>query len=158
MTDGKITLSMEIPRLTQTGSSAVSAPPASGSSEWLPAAEDDDAVSPLDGGYFCPYCGVQAPDDAWSTKAQLALARDITQAEVVEPMLSKFADELARTFQRAGMTTRSTPRRQLGEPEPLTEADDMTRVDFACHPSEPLKVLDDWREPVRCLICGQLSS
>ena len=34
----------------------------------------------------------------------------------------------------------------------------MTRVDFACHPSEPLKVLDDWREPVRCLICGQLSS
>ena len=101
---------------------------------------------------------MQAPDDVWSTKAQLALARDITQAEVVEPMLSKFADDIAHTFQRAGMTTRSAPRRQLGEPELLTEADDMTRVDLACHPSEPLKVLDDWREPVRCLICGQLSS
>jgi hypothetical protein len=40
--------------------------------------------------------------------------------------------------------------------DPLTEADDMTRVDFACHPSEPLKVLDDWRKAVRCLICGKL--
>ena len=56
-------------------------------------------------------------------------------------MLGKFADDLARTFRSAGMTTRSAPRRQFGEPEPLTEADDMTRVDFACHPSEPLKVL-----------------
>jgi len=34
----------------------------------------------------------------------------------------------------------------------------MTRVDFACHPSEPLKILDDWHEPVHCLICGQLNS
>ncbi len=157
MTDGKITLSMEIP-VDSDGFLRRECPTCEREFKWLPAAEDDDAVSPLDGGYFCPYCGVQAPDDAWSTKAQLALARDITQAEVVEPMLSKFADDIARTFQRAGMTTRSAPRRQLGEPEPLTEADDMTRVDFTCHPSEPLKVLDDWREPVRCLICGQLSS
>jgi hypothetical protein len=40
--------------------------------------------------------------------------------------------------------------------EPLTEADGITRIDFGCHPSEPLKVLDDWHEPVHCLICGQL--
>jgi uncharacterized protein (UPF0212 family) len=64
--------------------------------KWLPASEDDDAVGMLDGGYFCPYCGVQAPEDAWFTEAQLALARSITEAEVVEPMLSKFADDIAR--------------------------------------------------------------
>jgi hypothetical protein len=112
----------------------------------------------LDGGYFCPYCGVQAPADAWLSKAQMALARSITEAEVVEPMLSKFADDIARSFRGAGMTTRSTPRRQADEPEPLTEADDMTRVDVACHPTEPLKILDDWHGPVHCLICGQLNS
>ena len=38
--------------------------------------------------------------------------------------------------------------------DPLTEADDMRRVDFLCHPTEPLKVLDDWVEQVHCLICG----
>ncbi len=44
------------------------------------------------------------------------------------------------------------------EPEkldPLTEVDDMTRIVFPCHPSEPLKVLDDWRMAVRCRICGK---
>jgi hypothetical protein len=126
--------------------------------KWLPASEDDDAVGMLDGGYFCPYCGVQALADAWFTEAQLTLAQSIAEAEVLEPMLSKFADDIARTFRGPGMTTQSTPRRPADQTEPLTEADDMTRVDFACHPSEPLKVLDDWHEPVHCLICGQLNS
>lgn len=51
------------------------------------------------------------------------------------------------------MTTRSTPRQPADQPEPLTEADDMTRVDFACHPSEPLKIqvinllIPWWSEP-----------
>ena len=157
MTDGDITLSMAIP-VDSDGFLRRECPTCEREFKWLPASEDDDAVSMLDGGYFCPYCGVQAPADAWFTKAQMALARSITEAEVVEPMLSKFADDIARSFRGAGMTTRSTPRRQADEPEPLTEADDMTRVDVACHPTEPLKILDDWHGPVHCLICGQLNS
>ena len=86
--------------------------------KWLPASEDDDAASMLNGGYFCPYCGVQAPDDAWFTEAQLALARSIAEAEVVEPMLSKFSDDIARTFRGAGTTTRSTPRRPADSSRP----------------------------------------
>jgi hypothetical protein len=38
--------------------------------------------------------------------------------------------------------------------DPLTEMDDMTRVDFDCHPSELVKVVDDWTKAVHCLICG----
>jgi hypothetical protein len=34
----------------------------------------------------------------------------------------------------------------------------MTRVDFECHPTEPVKVLDDWDNPVHCRICGQPNS
>src|SRR6266511_2386951 len=44
------------------------------------------------------------------------------------------------------------------EPEPapeLDETDDMRRIDFTCHPAEPVKVLDDWDGPVHCLICGE---
>jgi hypothetical protein len=37
----------------------------------------------------------------------------------------------------------------------MTEMDDMRRVDPACHPEEPFKVLDDWSGPVYCLLCGQ---
>ena len=42
--------------------------------------------------------------------------------------------------------------------DPLTEVDDMTLVVFPCHPSEPLKVLDEWPKPAHCLICGRLSA
>ncbi|MGB2874754.1 MAG: EamA family transporter [Gaiellaceae bacterium] len=38
---------------------------------------------------------------------------------------------------------------------PLAEPDDMKRVDFACHPTEPVKVREDWKDPVHCLVCGR---
>ena len=30
----------------------------------------------------------------------------------------------------------------------------MRRIDFVCHPDDPIKVADDWTGLVRCLICG----
>ena len=87
---------------------------------------------------FCPYCGVQAPTDTWLTQAQLALAQNIVTREVIAPMVSKLGAYEAPD-----------------EPDPLTEADDMILVSFPCHLSEPLKILDNWRKPARCLICGQ---
>jgi hypothetical protein len=38
-------------------------------------------------------------------------------------------------------------------PEPI-EPNDMERVEFDCHPEEPVKVLDGWSEPVHCIVCG----
>lgn len=41
-------------------------------------AEAEEVVESADDvGYFCPYCGVQAPTDSWLTQAQPALARNI---------------------------------------------------------------------------------
>ena len=40
----------------------------------------------------------------------------------------------------------------------MTEVDDMTRVEFECHPTEPVKVLEEWDKPMRCLICGKPNS
>jgi hypothetical protein len=155
VTDGEVTLSMAIP-VDSDGFLRRGCPTCEWEFKWLPASEDDgDAADVLEGGYFCPYCGVQAPADAWFTEAQLAFAGSMVEVEVVEPMLEKFADEIAQSFKSAGMTTRCAPSSRAEEPDPLTENDDMTRVDFACHPSEPLKVLDDWHQPARCLICGE---
>ena len=38
---------------------------------------------------------------------------------------------------------------------PLVEPDDLTMVGSPCHGFEPVKVADDWTEPLYCLVCGQ---
>ena len=141
MTDDKVTLAMTIP-LDSDGFLRRECPTCEREFKWRPSeVEAEEHVEPDDAGYFCPYCGVQAPVDAWLTSAQVALAQNIVAREVIGPMVSKIGRYEAPD--------------ELG---PLTEADDMTLVVFSCHPSEPLKVLDDWHKPAYCLICGKVSA
>ena len=139
MTDDKVSFRMTIP-LDSDGFLRRECPTCEREFKWRPSeAEAEEQDEPGDTvGYFCPYCGVQAPDDAWLTQAQVALAQNIVEREFISPMVS-----------RLGVYE------EPGKLDPLTEADDMTLVIFACHPSEPLKVLDDWRKPVYCLLCGK---
>ena len=75
VTDGEVTLSMAIP-VDSDGFLRRECPTCEREFKWLPASEDDEEAADVsDGGYFCPYCGVQAPADAWFTEAQLAFAR-----------------------------------------------------------------------------------
>lgn len=121
--------------------------------------EDDDAEPDSDEGYFCPYCGVQAPGDAWWTKAQLELAESIIVAQVVGPAVKDLDESFKNLTRRSqGMVRTSVKYDEPEEADPLTEEDDMRRVDFGCHPTQPLKVLDDWRKPARCYICGEASA
>ena len=121
--------------------------------------ERGDAVPIADGGYFCPYCGVQAEASTWFTQAQAELVRNMVVTQVVGPMLKDFGNDMKGIGRNSGgfisaEVTYDAP----DELDPLTEVDDMTRVDFECHPTEPVKVLDGWDNPVRCLICGQPQS
>lgn len=124
--------------------------------KWLPNADDDAGPTEApDGGYFCPYCAIQAPVGSWFTQAQVELAQSIVATEVVGPMLSDFTRDINNIGGRSGgMLSVSATHDAPEEMDPLTEADDMKRVDFACHPAEPVKVLDDWDGQVHCLICG----
>lgn len=108
-------------------------------SKWLPS-EDSDPVPPE--GYACPYCGQRAGPDEWFTEAQREFLMGTAGSEILGPMLDRFTSIPGFTV------THADP------PVPLTEPDDMRRVDFACHPKEPVKALDDWTGPVRCIICG----
>jgi hypothetical protein len=124
--------------------------------KWLPAQDDAGAenASPVPaGGYFCPYCVVQAPSDAWFTKAQIAYAEAIVMREAVVPELEKLKDTAARSS--GDFVQIDVDYDEPEEPRELIEDDDMRRVDFACHVGEPIKVLDEWSGSVHCLVCGQ---
>jgi hypothetical protein len=133
--------------------------------KWLPSpdtagdeaviAEDEEEEAPES--YYCPYCAVTAPPNAWLTKAQVAAMEDIVRRELVDPELDKLERQIKRLNRRSGGLIGIEVRMDRDEPEPvpdLEESDDMRRIDFTCHPTEPVKVLDDWDRSVHCLICG----
>jgi hypothetical protein len=103
--------------------------------------EESQEVDPA--GLFCPYCAIPSPPSAWHTAEQLHYAEIILAREGMGPIFDR--------AEAAGFrVTRNAPE----EPTPLTEDDDMRRVEFACHPGEPIKVLDDWTGAVHCIVCG----
>jgi hypothetical protein len=124
--------------------------------KWHAAQDDEEETPAPDGGYYCPYCAVQAAPDAWWTKAQLAAANALLYDEVVEPELKRFQGEIEKLNHPGGLIQLSSEisRGEDTEASDLSETDDMRLVDFACH-EEPVKVLDDWNGPVHCPICGQ---
>ena len=154
MSEDEVTLGMSIP-LDSDGFLRRECPTCEREFKWFSSSEEEDGAESVgDGAYFCPYCGVQAPITSWLTQAQAELAQNIVETQVVGPMLKKFTDDIKRANRPGGMIRVKADYEQPGKLDPLTEEDDMRRVEFSCHPSEPLKVLDDWSGPVHCLICG----
>ena len=155
MSDDEVTLGMSVP-LDSDGFLRRECPTCEREFKWLPSGEDDgESTEAPDGGYFCPYCAIQAPPDSWLTNAQIELAQNLVAREVVEPMLKGFTRDFNRVGRLSGGLLRMSASYDVPDAmDPLTEADDMRRVDFLCHPAEPLKVRDDWDEQVHCLICG----
>jgi hypothetical protein len=135
--------------------------------KWLPSPDPEAGEDTVGGAvevaeepesYYCPYCAIAAPLDAWLTKAQVSVMEEIVQRELVKPELGKLEREIDRLNRSSGGLIGIEAHLERDEPEPapeLDETDDMRRVDFTCHPVEPVKVLDDRDGPVRCLICGE---
>lgn len=119
--------------------------------KWLPSQGETETPTPDAAGYFCPYCGAQAKQ-GWHTKAQVELARATVVQEVVDPMLDDFTRKLQSSS--SGIVKVTASHKPSQQPPKLSEPDDMLRIDFPCHPTEPIKVLNDWTGPLHCLICG----
>lgn len=127
--------------------------------KWLASQHDEESAPPPDGGYFCPYCAIQAPANAWHTKPQIATAEAIATREVLGPEIKKLERSLRGLGESSGGLIDAKLEYEMpDEPEPLTEDDDMRHVDFACHPEEPVKVLEQWCKPVHCLLCGSTAA
>lgn len=140
MSDDQVHVGMSLP-LDSDGFMRRECPTCEREFKWLHGSPANEDATPVPiGGYFCPYCGIQAPADAWLTQEQVALAHNTVATEVVGPMVERF-----------GRLFRYEPPEKM---DPLSEMDDMKRVDFTCHPTEPVKILDHWRDAVYCLCCG----
>ncbi len=124
--------------------------------KWFNSPEGEGEAVP-DGGYYCPYCAIQAPSDSWLTKAQIRARPERGDARDCWPELDKMARDLQRSS-RGGLISFDMKYDKPRALDPLVESDDMRRVDFACHPGEPVKVLDDWRGAIHCLVCGTAPS
>lgn len=117
--------------------------------KWLSSQQDSAQRPVADGGYFCPYCRSQNTE--WMTAAQLEWATTQAVNEVAGPVFEEMNRNLRRSSSNLiHASVDWTPAK--GE-EPL-EVNDMERVDFKCHPQEPIKVLDGWSGSVYCLVCG----
>lgn len=156
MSDYEVTVGMSVP-LDSDGFLRRECPTCEREFKWQPTVDDNvESTEAPDGGYFCPYCAIQSPLDSWLTPAQIELAQSIVATEIVGPMLKDFTRDTNRMGRRSGgMFKISASSNSPDEMDPLTEADDMKRIDFMCHPIEPVKVLDDWDGQVHCLICGE---
>jgi hypothetical protein len=106
-------------------------------------------------GYHCPYCNGQSID-GWWTRSQLAAIEDETAYYAQSRIHEMFKGLERQSSKSVRIEAGSAPMRR--NRPPLTEPDDMTRIDFACHPGEPVKVLEGWTDPTHCLVCGQSSA
>ena len=118
--------------------------------KWLYAEAEDDATKPNVRGYCCPYCAAWAQPDQWFTELQVEYIQQIGLGAVSDEVNQAFSQ-----FNRPGSMLKYTPGDRPPAPRELpTEPDDMHRVVFKCHSEDPLKVAEDWDDPVHCLICG----
>lgn len=154
MSEHEVSFEMEIPTDSD-GFMRRACPTCEREFKWLPAEEDGEGTPAADGGYFCPYCGVQAPTSDWWTEEQLDQARAIVQTEVVDPAQKELADTVGSLHTSGPVSIHGEAHFEPSDPPgELSERDDMVRVDFTCHPNDPVKVEEEWPDPVHCLICG----
>jgi hypothetical protein len=119
--------------------------------KWRPTPDGEDGDPMPESGYACPYCAERAPGDHWWTRDQLEHAERLVASEIVAPRLKRL-ERNAVPGKLFSLEVRvDTPSKPEALPD---EPNDMQRVDFPCHPTEPVKVLDDWSGRVHCLICA----
>jgi hypothetical protein len=150
--DDEATLEMTLP-LDDDGFFRRACPTCEREFKWFNSPEGEGEPVPA-GGYFCPYCRVQAPSDQWFTNEQVELAKNRVARDVLGPEFERMARDINRG-NRGGLVSITMDYETPEAMDPLVERNDMRRVDFTCHPNEPVKVLEDWTRPVHCLIDSQ---
>jgi hypothetical protein len=120
--------------------------------KWLE--QEEGEPMPADG-YACPYCGSRSPSDGWFTRGQERIIEAAVDENVISPQLRGLEETFSDLEKSSGgLLSARIERQPRQRPSRLSERNDMRRVDFVCHPTEPVKVLEDWNGPVHCLICG----
>jgi hypothetical protein len=100
---------------------------------------------------------VEASTDQWFTDTQANYVHQALAGHVGD-LVADELDDVARTINRQGglikLSVSSEGTSLNRPPPPLSEPNDMVAVEPPCHPFEPVKVLENWLEALRCLVCG----
>jgi hypothetical protein len=112
----------------------------------------EDAPNPDE--YHCPYCGVPAALDQWWTKEQVE-AIQTTALREATPELEQMLRDALKPLNKSGVIRADVKSEPINPPPPLFEPEDMVAVASPCHPYEPVKISEDWRDPLYCLVCGE---
>jgi hypothetical protein len=104
--------------------------------------------------YYCPYCYEPAAPDDWWTDRQQEYIADIVRSQIVSPALRDFQQNLEGMNRPGSMVRFESSPIGFAEPGPLVEPDDMIRAGFPCHPEWPIKVEEEWKHPLACVVCG----
>lgn len=112
------------------------------------ASEDEPDAPPIE--RFCPYCRAEAED--WITPAQLEWAIAKATNEALRPVFDEFEESVQAVSSDFVQIEVS---HSAADVEELLEPNDMERVEFECHPGDPLKVLGGWAASVHCHECGE---
>lgn len=122
--------------------------------KWHHGPTDDRPEEEIDPSvYFCPYCGESALPDHWWTQEQAEYARQVSAGPIMRETTADLRKGLRTS--RKSLIKFSVDCEEPEPPAPLHEPSDMVVVLSPCHPWEPIKIVDDWREPVHCLMCGE---
>ena len=133
-------------------------PTCSGEFKWFHSEDDESGIPPVE--YFCPYCGFAAEPDEWQTEEQMRYIEEEAIARIVGPAVDELQDSSGAGGRSSGglfeisLSVEMPERRQA---PPVFEPNDMRRVDFACHPKEPVKIDEVWTGEVHCLCCGKVA-
>lgn len=104
--------------------------------------------------YHCPYCGNTAYHQESYTQAQ----REAVSSLIAAEMRRRWGEELKKIARRLNhprgivrLKVRVVSQEAVNT---LAEPNDMVRIVPPCHPEEALKILEVWKGPIHCPICG----
>lgn len=124
--------------------------------KWYSGSANEEAEQQPDAEvYYCPLCGAAAEPDDWLTFEQKELL-EVEARRAATPVLDEMIGSFLNDLKGPNITVKRTNHLEAPDAaDPLVETDDMAIVLSPCHGYEPIKVPDDWAEPLYCLVCGQ---
>ncbi len=101
--------------------------------------------------FHCPYCGQPAATDQWWTREQV----ETLQQTALAAAIPEITRELGEANDSTSFLTAEVHADPILQPPPLFVDDAQTvTVTSPCHPYEPVKLLNEWIDPLHCLVCG----
>ena len=127
--------------------------------KWL-SAKDDETGVPSDE-VLCPYCGKPSPSGEWFTTEQYEYIKSVAIDEAFEKVVQPTLDDLSNSLRQLSRSTGGllnvsirSERTSQRQASLVFEPNDMSIVEFTCHPAQQIKVQEEWKEAVYCIVCG----